>query len=110
VRVPLRDYHWLRPKAALGYSVSFLVALVPYVAKKKSGRKSHKTRKRRTCYDVYVQLEDDAVTVYSGTPGGHTRKGTKLAKNSRHVRGDAGALNLECGESGAARRFCRVWS
>jgi hypothetical protein len=50
------------------------------------------------------------VTIYSGTPGGRTTKGTKLAKKSRHVRGDAGALNLECGESGAARRFGGVWS
>jgi hypothetical protein len=61
-------------------------------------------------YDVYVRLEDDSVTVYSGTPGGHTTKGTKLAKKSRPMRGDAGALNLECGESGAARRFGGVWS
>jgi hypothetical protein len=79
-------------------------------AKKKFGHKRRKTDKGRTCYDVYVQLEDDAVTVYSGTPGGHATKGTKLAKKSRHVRGDAGALNLECGESGAARRFGCVWS
>jgi hypothetical protein len=66
---------------------SFLVAFVPYVAKKKFGRKRHKTHKRRTCYDVCVQLEDGAVTVYSGTPGGHTTKGTKLAKKSRPMRG-----------------------
>jgi hypothetical protein len=88
----------------------FFATFVPYVAKKYFGRKRRKTHKGRTCYDVYVELEDDAVTVYSGTPGGHTTKGTKLAKKSRHVRGDAGARNLECGESGAARRFGCVWS
>jgi hypothetical protein len=31
--------------------VSFLVAFVPYVAKKRFGRKRHKTHKRRTCHD-----------------------------------------------------------
>jgi hypothetical protein len=39
-------------------------------------------------------LEDDVVTIYSGAPGGHTTKGTKIAKNGRHVRADAGALNF----------------
>jgi hypothetical protein len=61
-------------------------------------------------YDVYVQLEDDVVTIYSGTPGGHTTKGTKNAKKARHVGGNAGVFNLECGASGAARRFGGVWS
>jgi hypothetical protein len=83
---------------------------LPCVAKKRFNRKRHKTHKGRTCYDVYVKLEDDAVTVYSGAPGGQTTKGTKATKKSRHVRGDAGELILECGESGAARRFGCVCS
>jgi hypothetical protein len=80
---------------------------LPCVAKKRFNRKRHKTHKRGTCYDVYVQLEDDVVTIYSGAPGDHS---TKIGKKSRHVREDAGVLNLECGASGAARRFGCVWS
>jgi hypothetical protein len=62
--------------------VVLFVAFVPYVAKKKFGRKRHKTHKGRTCFDVYVRLADDIVTVYSGTPGGHTTK--DLARHSRN--------------------------